>query len=159
VTRPYQAPRHARPGRLAQLRARSEQGSASLELIVLTPIFIIFLLMVVAAGRLVDTKIQVDQAVHAAARAASLSLTPGGADSAAQVAATRALSGAGITCSPMTVNTAIGGAAPGGTARVTLSCTVALGDVSGLGVFPGHETITSSFSSVIDTYRSTPDQP
>jgi hypothetical protein len=86
-------------------------------------------------------------------------MTPGAADNAAQIAAAQALSGAGITCSPMSVNTAVTGTAPGGTARVTLSCTVALGDVSGLGVFPGHETITSSFSSVIDTYRSTPDQP
>ncbi|MFD0635385.1 TadE family protein [Catenulispora yoronensis] len=152
-------PRHRAPSRWARLRARRERGSASLELILVTPLFIIFLLMVVAVGRLVDTKIQVDQAVHAAARAASLSMTPGGADDAAQTAAAQALSGAGITCSPMSVNTAVTGTAAGGTARVTLSCTVALGDMSGLGVFPGHKTITSSFSSVIDTYRSTPDQP
>ena len=159
MTRRPPEPRHRAPSRWARLRARPEQGSASLELILLTPIFILFLLMVVAAGRLMDTKIQVDQAVHAAARAASLSMTPGGADTAASSAAAQALSGAGITCEPMTVNTAVTGTAPGGTARVTLSCTVALGDVSGLGVFPGHETLTSSFSSVIDTYRSTPDQP
>lgn len=153
------APWHAVPGRLRRLRARPDQGSASLELILLTPIFIVFLLMVVAAGRLVDTKIQVDQATHAAARAASLSLTPGAADTAAQDAATQALSGAGITCSPMSVDTTVTGTAAGGTARVTLSCTVALDDVSGLGVFPGHETISASFSSVIDTYRSNPSQP
>ncbi|WP_194896871.1 TadE family protein [Catenulispora pinisilvae] len=153
------ASRHAVPGRLRRLRACPEQGSASLELILVTPLFIMFLLMVVAAGRLVDTKIQVDQATHAAARAASLSLTPGAADTAAQDAAAQALSGAGITCTPMNVNTTVTDTTPGGTARVTLSCTVALGDVSGLGVFPGHETISASFSSVIDTYRSTPDQP
>jgi Flp pilus assembly protein TadG len=152
-------PRHRAPARLARLRSAPERGSASLELILLMPLFILFLLMVVAAGRLVDAKLQVDQAVSAAARAASLSLTTGGADAAASSAAVQALSGAGITCSPMTVNTALSGTAPGGTARVTLSCTVALGDVSGLGVFPGHETISASFSSVRDTYRSTPDQP
>ncbi|WP_194920126.1 TadE/TadG family type IV pilus assembly protein [Catenulispora rubra] len=136
-----------------------ERGSATVELILLTPVFIAFLLLVVGTGRLVDAKLQVDQAVHAAARAASLALTPSAADNAANAAAAQSLSGAGITCSPMNLSTDVGSLAPGGTARVTLSCTVSLSDVSGLGAFPGHRTITASFSSVVDTYRSTPTQP
>lgn len=145
--------------RLTQLCRSPERGSASLELILLTPIFILFLLLVVAVGRVVDARIQIDAAVHAAARSASLALTPASAELAAQDAAAQSLAGAGIACSPMTVSADVGALVPGGTARVTVHCTVALGDVSGLGLFPGHETISASFSSVIDTYRSSPGQP
>lgn len=141
--------------RWSELRAEPERGAAATELALLTPVFILFLLLVVAFGRVVDARLQVDDAAHAAARAASLAATPGQAEQAAADAASQALSGDGITCTPMNVATNVGTMAPGSTATVTITCTVGLGDVSGLHVMPGHETVTSTFSSVIDTYRST----
>jgi Flp pilus assembly protein TadG len=145
--------------RWTRLRAAPERGAAATELALLTPVFILLLLLVVALGRVVDARIQVDDAAHAAARAASLAATPGQAQQAAADAASQALSGDGITCSPMSVAANVGAMTPGSTARVTITCTVGLGDVSGLRVLPGRETVTASFSSVIDTYRSTGGQP
>lgn len=145
--------------RWTHLRAAPERGAAATELALLTPVFILLLLLVVALGRVVDARIQVDDAAHAAARAASLAATPGQAQQAAADAASQALSGDGITCSPMSVAANVGAMTPGSTARVTITCTVGLGDVSGLRVLPGRETVTSSFASVIDTYRSTGGQP
>ena len=141
--------------RWSNLRAAPERGAAATELALLTPVFILFLLLVVALGRVVDARLQVDVAAHAAARAASLAATPGQAQQAADAAAAQALSGDGITCTPMNVSADVGAMTPGSTATVTITCTVGLGDVSGLHVLPGHETVTSTFSSVIDTYRST----
>lgn len=149
----------ALPRRWAHLRADPERGAAATELALLTPVFILLLLLVVALGRVVDARIQVDDAAHAAARAASLAATPGQAQQAAADAASQALSGDGITCSPMSVAANVGAMTPGSTARVTITCTVGLGDVSGLRVLPGRETVTATFSSVIDTYRSTGGQP
>lgn len=150
---------HALRRRFAELRATPERGAAAIELTLLTPVFILFLLLVVALGRVVEARIQVDDAAHAAARAASLAATPSQAQQAAANAASQALSGDGITCSPMSVAADVGSMAPGSTARVTITCTVGLGDVSGLHVLPGHKTVTASFSSVIDIYRSTGGQP
>ena len=141
------------------LRADEARGGAAVELTLLTPVFLLFLLLVVGLGRVVDARIQIDDAAHAAARAASLAATPAAASQAASATAAQALSGAGVTCSPMQVTANVGDLAPGSSATVTISCTVPLANISGLDVMPGHETVTSTFSSVVDTYRSTPTQP
>lgn len=145
--------------RFAELKAAPERGAAAIELTLLTPVFILFLVLIVALGRIVEARIQVDDAAHAAARAASLAATPSQAQQAADNAASAALSGDGITCTPMSVATDVGAMTPGSTATVTITCTVGLGDVSGLHLMPGHETVTASFSSVVDTYRSVGGQP
>ena len=145
--------------RFAGLKTPPDCRAAAIELTLLTPVFILFLLLVVALGRVVEAHIQVDDAAHAAARAASLAATPGQAQQAAADAASQALSGGGITCTPMSVATDVGAMTPGSNAKVTITCTVGLGDVSGLHVFPGHETVTASFSSVIDVYRSSGSRP
>jgi Flp pilus assembly protein TadG len=141
------------------LRTEPARGGAAVELTLLTPVFLLFLLLVVGLGRVVDARIQIDDAAHAAARAASLAATPAAASQAAAATASQALAGAGVTCSPIQVTANVGDLAPGSSATVTISCTVPLANLSGLDVMPGHETVTSTFSSVIDTYRSTPTQP
>ena len=47
----------------------------------------------------------------------------------------------------------LAGFRPGGTVRATVTCTTGLSDLALLDV-PGSRTLSASFTSVIDTYRS-----
>ena len=48
------------------------RGSASLELVLVTPVVLLLLLFVVCAGRLAEARADVDRAARDAARAASI---------------------------------------------------------------------------------------
>lgn len=145
-------PRPARPGPAD--RGLREVGSAAVELTLLTPLLILLLLFVVACGRLVSTRLRLDDAAHAAARAASLARDPATATAAADATARAALDPAGTTCAGLSVATDTTGFTPGGRVTVTVSCRTDLADLTGFGL-PGGTTQTVSSTSPIDTYRST----
>ena len=84
----------ARPARPRALRPESrERGSAAAELVLVTPFLILLLLFAVAAGRLVQARLDVDSAAQQAARAASLARTPAAASAQAIQVARAALAG------------------------------------------------------------------
>ena len=143
----------ARP---ARPRARSpqfrERGSAAAELVLVTPFLFLLLLFAVAAGRLVQGKLDVDSAAQQATRAASLARTPQAARAQAQQVAQAALAGQSVSCDPAVITADTGDFVPGGEVTVTVTCTVRLSDLSLLHV-PGTETITSTFTAPIDVYR------
>jgi Flp pilus assembly protein TadG len=140
---------------LAALTRDAESGNAALELVVLAPVLLFLLGLVIAAGRTTIAQGSVDAAARDAARQASISLTPGAAQSAALSSATAALSQDGLDCQPVvTVDTSqfsvpVGEAA---TVTATVTCTVSL---SGLLVpgLPGSQTLSSTFTSPLDPYR------
>ena len=132
---------------------RDERGAVATELVLLTPLLIVLLLFVVALGRLAGARINVDGAAAQAARAASIATTPAEASAAAQQTATAALGSDHVTCATLQVTTNTARFAPGGSVSVTVSCSVALSDLTGLRL-PASEDVTSSAISVIDTYRS-----
>ena len=136
-------------------RLRDERGAVATELVLLTPLLIVLLLFVVALGRLAGARINVDGAAAQAARAASIATTPAEASAAAQQTTTAALGSDHVTC--VTLKVAINTArfAPGGSVSVTVSCSVALSDLTGLSL-PASEDVASTAISVIDTYRSAP---
>jgi Flp pilus assembly protein TadG len=138
--------------RLGRLR-RDERGSVTAELVLLTPLLILLLLFVVALGRLSGARLNVDGAAAEAARAASIARDPATATAMAQQTATAALGSDHVTCAQLTVNTNTAQFAPGGSVTVTVTCHVALSDLTGLRL-PASESVTSTASSVIDTYRS-----
>ena len=142
--------------RPARLRARSpqsrERGSAAAELVLVTPFLFLLLLFAVAAGRLVQGKLDVDSAAQQAARAASLARTPQAASAQAQQVAQAALAGQSVSCNPAVITPDTGDFVPGGEVTVTVTCTARLSDLSLLHV-PGTETITATFTAPIDTYR------
>jgi len=140
--------------RLARLCSESERGSVAVELTLIAPIFVLLMLLIVALGRASDASIQVQDAAHAAARAATLASYPGAADSAARQAAEGALTQTGTTCKGMDVTADVGSLAPGSVIRVTVSCTVNFSDLSGIDI-PGAHTITASSSSIVDLYGTT----
>ncbi|KAA9381678.1 pilus assembly protein [Microbispora cellulosiformans] len=76
---------------------KGESGSMTAETVMLAPLFLLFLLFLVAAGRIVEAQGEVNGAARDAARAASVQRTQSEAESAAREAAEAALSG---ECSP-----------------------------------------------------------
>jgi Flp pilus assembly protein TadG len=135
--------------RWAPWRWKSDRGSASTELVVLTPLLVLMLLVVVAFGRIVSARLRVDDAAHQAARAASLARSAGEAQRQAHAAARAALASSGASCAHFTVTADTGAMTPGSVVRVTVACTADLG-VSGL---PAHVTVTRTAVSVTDMYR------
>jgi Flp pilus assembly protein TadG len=155
----------ARPARSRARRPQSrDRGSAAAELVLVTPFLFLLLLFAVAAGRLVQGKLDVDSAAQQAARAASEARTPAAASAQAQQVAQAALAGQSVTCDPAVITPDLGDFTPGGVVTVQVSCTVQLSGLSLLHI-PGSETITASASSPIDVYRgsalgfSNPDAP
>jgi Flp pilus assembly protein TadG len=143
----------ARPARPPAGRPQSrEHGSAAAELVLVTPFLVLLLLFAVAAGRLVQARLEVDSAAQQAARAASLARTPAAASAQAQEVAQSALAGQSVTCDPAVITPDTGDFVPGGEVTVQVSCTVHLSDLSLLHI-PGAETLTATFTAPIDVYR------
>lgn len=132
----------------------TDRGSATVELVLLTPLLIVMLLFVVALGRVASTRQEVDAAARDAARAAANARSSTGAQTAGENAAHAALSQHSVTCRDLQVQIGTDGFHPGGVVTARIECTVALGDLVGLGV-PGSRTITASFVAPVDQYRGT----
>ncbi|WP_233359080.1 TadE/TadG family type IV pilus assembly protein [Thermomonospora amylolytica] len=135
----------------AARRRRDDRGGLSLELVLLTPVFVMFLMLLAAAGRVVDAKSQIDGAARDAARAASIARSAGDAEAYAGRAAARSLAGHHWCRGGPQVVTDTGQWGPGGRVTVTVTCTVDLGDLAFLGL-PGSRTFTGDAVAPIDTY-------
>jgi Flp pilus assembly protein TadG len=129
-----------------------ERGSATAELVLLTPVLIIMLLFIVFCGRLAEANLRLEDAAHQAARAASLARSMTNAQNDAHAMASAALANAGIICQSLAVTVNTAGFRPGSTVSVEVTCTAGLSDLALLGV-PGSTQISASFSSPVDTYR------
>lgn len=134
-------------------RITDEQGSATAELVLLTPLLILILVFVVALGRLTSARIEVDSAAAQAARAASIAWSPQSANQAAQQSAAATLSGDHVTCAHLDVSVDTAEFVPGGSVSVTVSCGVDLSQLTGLHL-PTTETISSKAVSPLDRFRS-----
>ena len=132
---------------------RDESGSVTAELVLLTPLLILMLLFVVALGRLSGARLEVDGAAAQAARAASIARDPATATAMATQTTSSALGSDHVTCAQLTVSTDTAQFAPGGSVAVTVTCHVALSDLTGLRL-PASESVTSRAVAVVDTFRS-----
>ncbi len=136
-------------------RKARDEGNAALELVVLAPVLLFLFGLVIAAGRTSIAQGSVDAAARDAARQASISLTPGAAQTAAQATARAALSRDGLDCTPQViVKTSQFGVPVGLPASVTATviCTVPLSDLVVPGL-PGSRTLRYTFTSPLDPYR------
>lgn len=141
---------HRRP------RADRETGSAVIEAVIGVPAFMLFVALIIFAGRVAIANQAVGAAANEAARAASISRTQGRAGEVARTAARTTLTNHNVNCRSMTVTVdTTGFAAPVGTpasVEATVSCLVNLSDLSVPGI-PGTRTVTATMSSPLDTYR------
>lgn len=132
----------------------TERGSATLELVLVTPVLLLMLLFVVFLGRLGEARNDVDRAARDAARAASIARSADDADVAGRNAARSTLESGGVSCRRLDVTVDASKFSVGGDVSATVTCTVDLADVAALKV-PGSETLTASFTEPVDVYRGT----
>jgi Flp pilus assembly protein TadG len=131
------------------MRASGQRGSASIELAIVTLPVLLCTVAIIAAGRL----------TLAYQRTASLARTKAEAQTAAYEAALASFRSQGIACNTLnvTVNTTGFDIPVGQPAAVSVSveCAATLGDIAlpGSGM-PGSVTLSSSFVSPLDLYRS-----
>jgi Flp pilus assembly protein TadG len=132
-----------------------EQGSATIEAVIGVPAFLLFVLLIIAAGRLALARQAVEASAAEAARSASISRTKARAEVDGVSGAAISLRNQGLRCASQRVDIDTSGfAAPVGTpAKVTATVTC-IADLSDLSI-PGlpSRTITATMSSPIDTYR------
>ncbi|TNY38947.1 pilus assembly protein [Thermomonospora catenispora] len=123
----------------------------SLELVLLAPVFVMFLMLLAAAGRVVDARSQIEGAARDAARAASIARSAGEAEAYAARAAARSLADHHWCRGGPRVFADTAQWGPGGRVTVTVTCTVDLGDLALVGL-PGSRTFTGDAVAPIDTY-------
>lgn len=140
--------RAARAGAHLLRLVREEEGTMSVEMVVLVPVLLLVVLVAVAGARLVSTQATVDAASRDAARAASMARSAPGAAQAARTS----LEQADTERADCSAATDVSGFGRGGTVRVTVTCRVHLADL-GLVFLPGTTTVTSTTVSVVDTRR------
>jgi Flp pilus assembly protein TadG len=135
-------------------------GSMSLELAIMTPILVGFMLLMVSLGRIVEAQSQVDGAARDAVRAASIAREPLAAGNAARLAARTTMSGrpdnggarAEWCMGGPTTSVDLTGWAPGGQVTVTVTCKVDLSGLSLIAVAPT-KTVTGTATAPLDTLR------
>ncbi|KHL11245.1 TadE-like protein [Mumia flava] len=128
--------------------AGRERGSMAVEVVIFIPVLFMFTLLVVAGGRYVSVKGDMEAAARDAARAASFARDVPSARARASTVATQALDGF-ASCD---VDQISGSFTEGGVVDVTLRCAVP-NDGLGLIGLSGTQTLTATGSAPIDTYR------
>lgn len=139
-------------GRLrARAGGRADRGSLAIELVILTPILVLFMAVLVALGRVVEAQGQLDGAARDAARAASIAQNSGTALGDARTAADGDLTGASKCADTPDVTFASGtDLVPGGVVNVIVTCQVGLPALSFIGFQT--KTVTGHASAPIDTF-------
>ncbi len=130
-----------------------DDGSLTVELIVVTPVLFLLAVLMVAFGRVAEARQQVTEASRAAAQAAAVLPDAASAQQGAASEAELAVGGSSTTCAHLQVITDVSHYFPGGYVEVTVECQVPLSDVAVAGL-PGATMVRSSSSAPIDPYRS-----
>lgn len=131
---------------------RSDEGSLSVEMVILAAVVVVVICLGMGAGTLAVADGRVNAAAAASARAASLESDPGSASRAARDAAERTLKDAGTLCKPgVQLDTSQFG--PGGHVDVEVTCRVDLSLVAIAGFDP-RRTMSSSASAPLEQRRS-----
>ena len=142
--------------RLKGLRRRSadrestDAGTMAVEIVLLAPVMVAFLLLVIALGRYVAVRGEVEAASRDAVRAASLERESGAAKDAAVQTASASLAGR-WQCEELLLE---GDFVAGGTITVRLKCAVPVSDLGLLGL-PGTVSVKGASSAPLDLYRRT----
>ncbi len=134
--------------RLTRRASDDDRGLSTIEVVILAPVMILFILVLVAFGQLVDGRGAIDGAARDAARAGSIQK-----DQATAMAEARKAAAANLTdvCSgPVTVRKTSAGFQEGTFFSVEVSCRVRGLGILGLDI---PTTLTANFSSPLDPYR------
>jgi Flp pilus assembly protein TadG len=135
-------------------RATADRGTLALELAIMTPVLVAFMMLMVGVGRIVNAQSQVDSAARDAVRDASVARSEGEAQSRAAIAAQASLNNHTWCQSGPSVQTDTSAWAPGGRVSVTVTCDADLGGLSLIGL-PGSKQMTGRATAPLDTFRRT----
>jgi Flp pilus assembly protein TadG len=135
---------------------RTERGSAAIETAIGVPAFLLFIALIIGAGRVAIARQAVEAAATEGARSASVARTRSVADHEGSTSAAATLANQKLQCVTIQIvadtsefSSPVGTAA---TVRVTVTCVVNLSDVAIPGL-PGTLPITATMSSPLDLYR------
>jgi Flp pilus assembly protein TadG len=132
----------------------TQQGSASVELVLLTPVIVLLLFLVVLGGRFVQARADIDAAARDAARAGSIARNADSARADGEAAARARIDEGGVTCRTLNVALDVTAFRAGGSVTATVSCSVDLGDLAGLRL-PSSRILSATFTEPVDAYRGT----
>ena len=139
---------------------RGEGGGTALEFLLLTPLVLVFGLLIVAGYRYAINQQTIDSAAASAARAATQQTTAEQAQQVALEQASAALAAGDVSCQTVDVDVDTGGfaATPGTAATVTatVTCQVSMADLSAVPNLPGTITLTGRAVSPLDVHREIP---
>ncbi len=144
---------HAAPGRRLDLPGHQSRGSAAVELAVLAPLLMLFIVFIVMLGRLAAAKSEVVAAARSGAQAAVLWGTPGQATWAADASIALELGQHHVRCRSANVRVDTSDLRPGGAVRVSVSCTISMAQLAMPGM-PGSKTVAASVVAPVGMYRS-----
>jgi Flp pilus assembly protein TadG len=133
---------------------RSERGTAAVELALLAPVLVLLMAIVVAAGRMVETKSAVLSVARESARAASEAPNAAAAQDAALATAEDVAIGLGLDPTRLSVTQDPAGFGRGEPYEVSVSYQVPLSDLPGLGLLPGSVVLGAEHAELIQTYKS-----
>ncbi len=133
---------------------RSERGTAAVELALLAPVFVVLVAVIVAAGRMVETKSAVLSVAREAARAGSEAPDAAAAHDAALATAQEVAAGLGLDPARMAVSQDQGGFRRGEPYVVSVSYEVPLEDLPGLGLLPGSVVLGAEHAELIQRFKS-----
>lgn len=131
-------------------RSHPERGSMSVEIVLMVPILVLFLLLVLAGGRYVAARADIESAARDAARAASFERD----GFAARAAALSAVNASDVedNFSSCAVTNIGGQFEAGGVVDVTIRCAVSNRGLGLIGL-TGSEHFEATSSAPIDQYR------
>lgn len=134
---------------------RGQAGTAGvIEIVLLTPLFMVVAMFIVEIGRLQGARTEIAYAAREAARAAA-ERSAGTAPAAANSVAASTLASEGVSCAALNVAVDTAALAPAGTAKVTVNCTTSLGDI-GLLRLPLSVNVHATAVEVVDAVRGGP---
>lgn len=133
------------------MRSRREHGSATVEVVLLTPVFVALLALVVLTGRVGARRADVEGVAHRAARTLTLQRDPIRAEPGVRADAATALSAGSPTCRQLGWQVSYTPEA----VTVEVSCLVDLDDTAMLPI-PASLTVTGRSTEVLDRYREGP---
>jgi hypothetical protein len=131
---------------------RRDAGTMALELALLTPLLVAFMMLMVGLGRIVEAQSQVDGAARDAARAASLGRTRPGAKAVAVNAGRATMNGKKWCRGGPDISVDFRQWGRGGQVSVSVGCDIDLGGLSLIGLAPS-KTMTGTATAPIDTLR------
>jgi len=129
---------------------KTQPGSVTVELVILTPVLMVLIMFGVYAGRSSEALIQVRHAADQAARAASKVSRSSATNTAAEVVR-KSLANSGRSCTDILVDTSLLSRGDDLTVRVSVGCTIETRELVLLGIRSRRVNATST--EIIDRWR------